>query len=150
MLLRKAVIQDLSAIYDVRQSVAENRLFETFQDFVNIATPFVDEGLCWVCVETDTDPSKDRTRGTMLGFGASDPETGAIEVLYVRPEMEGRGIGKALLRKCCDDLLLRGHRKAWLTTSVGTRAEGFYERLGWRRTKSSNEREAVFAKSLLR
>jgi len=141
MLLRKARPGDLDDLFEVRQSVNENRLFEPHDEFLRIAGPVVAAGLCWVCEDVG---------GRLLGFGASDPSDGQIDVLYVRPEAEGKGIGRALLRKCCDDLLIRGHRTAWLTTSVGTRAEGFYRRLGWRMVTSDRPGEVMFRRSLLK
>ena len=141
MLLRRARLDDLGEIYDVRQSAAENRLYESLEVFLESARPIVADRLCWVC---------EAKNGRIVGFGAVDATSGAIDVLYVRPEMEGRGIGKGLLRKCCDDLLLRGHRMVWLTTGAGTRAEGFYRRLGWRSFPSKVPGEVLFRRSLLR
>jgi GNAT superfamily N-acetyltransferase len=141
MLLRRARLEDLHEIYDVRQSATENRLYESREVFLEIARPLVAERLCWVC---------EARNGRIVGFGAVDAASGAIDVLYVRPDMEGRGIGKGLLRKCCDDLLLRGHRLAWLTTGVDTRAEGFYRKLGWRSFPSKTHGEVLFRRSLMR
>ena len=141
MLLRRARLEDLGEIYDVRQSATENRLYESREVFLEIARPVVVDRLCWVC---------EAQNRRIVGFGASDTASGAIDVLYVRPDMEGRGIGKGLLRKCCDDLLLRGHRIVWLTTGEGTRAEGFYRKLGWRSFPSKIPGEVLFRRSLLR
>lgn len=141
MLLRRARPDDLSEIYDVRQTATENRLYESREVFLEIARPIVADRMCWVC--------EVRNR-RIVGFGAAIAASGAIDALYVRPDMEGRGVGKGLLRKCCDDLLLRGHRIAWLTTGEGTRAEGFYRKLGWRSFASKTPGEVLFRRSLLR
>ena len=141
MLLRRARLEDLDEIYDVRQSATENRLYDSREVFFEIARPLVADRLCWVC---------EAPNRRIVGFGAVDAAAGAIDVLYVRPDSEGRGIGKGLLRKCCDDLLLRGQRIVWLTTGEGTRAEGFYRKLGWRSFPSKTPGEVLFRRSLLR
>lgn len=141
MLLRKARRTDIDALFAVREAVTENRLHEPIEEFRKLAAPVIAAGLCWLCEAGD---------GRVLGFSACEPATGAIEVLYVRPDAEGRGIGRALLRKSCDDLLLRGHGHAWLTTTAGTRAEGFYRKLGWRSFPSKTPTEVLFRRGLLR
>jgi GNAT superfamily N-acetyltransferase len=141
MLIRKARPADLDGIYDVRQSVAENRLYETRDAFCALTGPTIAQGQCWVCEDE---------AGRLVGFGAIEAATGAIEAVYVRPEVEGRGIGRALVRKCCDGLLLKGHGFATLTTSAGTRAEGFYRKLGWRSFANTTPGEVLFRRSLLR
>ena len=119
--LRKAVRDDLDRCFEIRDSVSENRLHDTHAVFAEIGGQFIDDGLSWVWVEA----------GRVQGFAAYDPQTACIEVLYVDPAAQGRGIGTALLQQCCNDLRDLGHDEATLSTTRGTRAEAFYRSKGW-------------------
>lgn len=77
--------------------------------------------------------------GGVLGFvGArllDANETGFdsyLAMLYVRPELKGRGLGKALLGAMSAELLALGSRTLVLRTLRLNPARGFYERLGAR------------------
>lgn len=121
--IRRATAADLPRLFEIRNAVAENRLDEPWDTFVDIARWYLERNLVWVV----TAPG----RGPVLGFGAADTRSGAVEVLYVDPRAEGRGIGRTLLRRCCDDLLRAGYRRAWLVTQRHTRAERVYREAGW-------------------
>ena len=69
--------------------------------------------------------------GRILGFSAADTRDGTIWALFIDPDHEGRGIGRALLVKACDVLRQAGHRTATLGTEPGSRADGFYRQAGW-------------------
>ena len=136
--LRRAVRADLPRLFEIRNAVGENRLAESWDDFVRIGGSFVDRDLTWVWA-----------RGPeILGFAAVDPRRGAIEVLYVDPAAEGQGIGRALLARCCDDLRTAGHRMASLTTAPGTRAERFYRAGGWSRQGVTANGDLLLVKPL--
>lgn len=77
-------------------------------------------GRTWV-VEVD---------GEIAAF-ASGYRSGSIWALFVHPEHEGRGYGKALHSVVVAWLWSLGHERIWLTTGPGTRAERFYRSLGW-------------------
>ena len=57
-------------------------------------------------------------------------------MVAVRPEYEGRGIGKRLLALAQGWLFSQGHDEIWLIANPdpGVRAHGFYRWLGWRAT----------------
>lgn len=120
-MLRKAIRRDMPRIFEIRRSVRENQLDDTFEEYVDLAGPFVDGGHCWVWDED----------GKVLGEAGYDPCTGCIEVLYVDPAAEGRGVGRALLEQCCNDLCKLGHEVATLSSTAGTRAEHIYRVNGW-------------------
>ena len=50
-MLRKAVRGDMRRIFEIRQSVRENRLGDTFEEYAVLAGPYVDRGHCWVWEE---------------------------------------------------------------------------------------------------
>ena len=54
-----------------------------------------------------------------------------IWALFLLPEWEGRGLGRVLLEQAVEWLWREGCERIWLTTEAGSRAEGFYARLGW-------------------
>ena len=77
-------------------------------------------GRTWV-VETD---------GEIAGFAAAY-KAGSVWALFVHPEHEGRGHGRALHSAMVNWLWSLGHTRLWLTTDKGTRAERFYVSHGW-------------------
>jgi len=120
-LLRPAAETDFPRLYEIWSSVDEHRFRDDWERFVESATGMLTTARVWVWSD-----------GRIVhGFAAADPLSGEIAALYVHPAAQGRGIGRALLRKCCDGLLRRGHRQAWLVTSPGTRAERIYRDAGW-------------------
>ena len=62
---------------------------------------------------------------------ATGYKTGSIWALFVHPDHEGRGFGKALHSAMVNWLWSLGHTSLWLTTDPGTRAERFYVSQGW-------------------
>lgn len=69
--------------------------------------------------------------GRVVAF-AVGYRSGNIWALFVHPEHEGRGHGKALHSAMVTWLWAQGLQRLWLTTAPGTRAEAFYRSLGWR------------------
>ena len=59
-----------------------------------------------------------------------------------------RGIGRALLLHALDDLRAKGWRQARLTTQIGSRADRFYRRDGWRDGGVSQSGERIFTRDL--
>lgn len=120
--LRLAALPDVPAMHRIRTSVTENILSDgsTFghDDYV----PFLSsDGETWVAELDDQ----------MAGFGAIDRRDSSIWALFVAPEFESRGVGKALLNQLVQRAQLLGMRALHLTTTPGTRAEQFYIRQGW-------------------
>jgi ribosomal protein S18 acetylase RimI-like enzyme len=70
----------------------------------------------------------------MVRFGADpdDPERGHVYSLYVDPDSQGLGLGRALLTAAGEALRARGHARATLWVFAdNTAARAFYARLGW-------------------
>lgn len=84
----------------------------------------------------------------MLGFSAGDPRDGWIWGLFVDPEYEGRGIGKALLPLACDTIRAAGHTVAMLSTMGGTRADRFYRKNGWTDIGQNAGGETIFKRNI--
>ncbi|UYN94464.1 MAG: GNAT family N-acetyltransferase [Enhydrobacter sp.] len=132
--IRRARPEDHARITAIRNSVSENVLSDPGQVTVEDYRWFEQSPGVWVWEEN----------GTILGFSAADTRDGSIWALFVAPGHERRGIGRALFDKACDVLLENGHRTALLTTSPGTRAEGFYRAAGWQAIGTSPRGELIF------
>ena len=61
------------------------------------------------------------------------PGSGEIDSLYLRPEANGKGLGRTLLDHSVRDLRDRGFEPQVLWAfEANDHARGFYERMGWR------------------
>ena len=133
-MIRKATIADAPRITEVRHAVRENRLWPgNVSRVADTAGWLYENGTFWVW-EQD---------GAVQGFSAADPRDGTIFALFVHPDYEGRGIGRALLPLACEDLRRAGHTVATLTTDPGSRADRFYRLNGWT-DKGREKGEVVF------
>lgn len=107
----------------IRSSVRENRLSDPSSVGPSDYEPYVDSGCCWACEE----------QGIVIGFAALNAGGASIWALFVMPEAEGRGVGRALLGEAIAKARQLGLARITLGTAEGSRALGFYERSGWSR-----------------
>jgi GNAT superfamily N-acetyltransferase len=120
--IRLATQADIPAMHRVRLAVTENRLSDPSRVTLADYAPAISElGSGWVA----------EASGKVVGF-AIGYRSGNIWALFVDPDHEGRGHGKALHSAMVSWLWAQGLRHLWLTTGSGTRAEAFYRALGWR------------------
>ena len=125
-------IDDLPAVFSVRTSTIENAItMEELKEDYGITLESLAEAMnshvCgWLCEDADV----------VVGFSMGDRLNGEVQVVAVRPEYEGRGIGKALLSKVKNWLFSSGHEEIWLGAypDPNIRAYGFYRKLGWQAT----------------
>ena len=138
--VRAASTADVSAMHRVRRNVLENRL--TSPERVKEASylPYVRDGSIWVA-EAD---------GEVVGFAAIDASTKRVWALFIDPEAEGAGIGRALHRQMLTWAQAQGFTTLSLSTDKGTRAAQFYKRAGWIETGSPRDGEAAFVITLPR
>lgn len=78
-------------------------------------------------------------QGDVVGFGGAQvlrggeaPFDSYLNVLYLRPETQGHGVGKTLLQAIAGELLRAGARSMALRTLRLNPARKFYEKLGAR------------------
>ena len=123
MRFREALISDIPGIQIVRNIVKENPLSNpalvTDEDCIEYITV---RGKGWVC-EADN---------KIVGFAIADLKENNIWALFVDPEYENKGIGKALHRIMLDWYFSQTKETVWLGTAPGTRAESFYKKAGWK------------------
>ncbi len=136
-MIRVATPADLPRISEIRGAVTENVLSNPAKITDTVAHLIARDGF-WV-YETD---------GHIHGFSSADPRDGSIFALFMDRRSEGRGIARELLATACASLAKAGHRRAWLTTGAGTRAERFYRRQGWTETGRTADGEIRFEKDL--
>ncbi|MGC4105065.1 MAG: GNAT family N-acetyltransferase [Thermomicrobiales bacterium] len=67
---------------------------------------------------------------------------GEVALIYVLPEAQGRGVGRALLDEACDAMLDLGFTEARLwVLADNAPAIAFYERMGWRADGAAKQEE---------
>lgn len=135
MIFREAVIQDIKQIQVVRNAVKENTLSDPALVSDADCEEFITRrGKGWVC-EVD---------GQIAGFAIADLQDSNIWALFVHPDFEKKGIGKALQKVMLSWYFSAGKQEVWLGTAPGTRAEQFYATTGWRRNGLHGKNEVKF------
>jgi GNAT superfamily N-acetyltransferase len=122
MIIRQALVSDIPQIQIVRHSVNENKLSDPslvpdsdVEDYIN------NRGKGWVC----------EINSKIIGFSIADLVDHNVWALFIRPEHEGKGIGKQLHDEMMHWYFKQKHKTIWLSTWPGTRAENFYVKAGW-------------------
>ena len=136
--IRRARPEERPRISEIRLAVRENQLSDPSRVTDADYHWFSENPGIWVWEE----------KGRILGFSAADTRDGTIWALFIDPEHEGRGIGRALLTKACAVLRDAGHRTATLTTDPGTRADCFYREAGWTALGIDERGEQIFRSAL--
>ena len=85
--------------------------------------------------------------GQLVAFAIGNKINGNIWALFVDPKHEQRGYGRLLHDEMVSWLRSQGATHLWLTTAPGTRAEGFYEKAGWRRAGVTEKGEVRFERT---
>lgn len=135
ILIREATSDDVPVIFDIRLSVKENILTNT-----NAVTPEV----CKEYLETNGKGWIAEIDGVAVGFSIASSRDNSIWALFVRPESEGKGVGKALLASATSWLFANGAIEITLTTGAGTSAHRFYQKQSWQRGDIDEEGEVRF------
>lgn len=135
MIFREATVEDIPCIQRVRNSVQENMLSDPSRvTNDDVARYLVHRGKGWVC----------ENEGIIVGFAIADLEDNNIWALFIKPEFEGFGIGRALQIKMLNWYFSCGKDHLWLGTEPGTRAERFYRNTGWTHTGKHGDHELKF------
>ena len=135
MIYREATTTDIPQIQIVRHTVKENTLSNPALVTDADCEEFITQrGKGWVCeVEEE-----------IVGFSIVDLKEHNIWALFLRPEFEGKGIGKELHRLMMDWYFNQTKEKVWLGTAPNTKAEKFYELQGWKNVGMANKGEVKF------
>lgn len=123
-IFRQANADDIPAMSRIRLAVNENRLRDPSRITLQMYEDFLErDGRGWVA----------QIEGATVAFSYANRTDGSIWALFVEPGHEGRGMAKTLLALATDWLFSLGFDELKLSTGAGTRADGFYARLGWER-----------------
>ena len=135
MILREAAIADIPQIQIVRNSVKENALSNpdlvSDQDCETFITV---RGKGWVC----------EIEEQIVGFAIADLKGNNIWALFLKPEFERKGIGRALHNIMLDWYFAQTKETVWLGTAFNTRAEEFYRKAGWKEVGTHGAGEIKF------
>ncbi|MBL7826130.1 MAG: GNAT family N-acetyltransferase [Saprospiraceae bacterium] len=138
ILFREAQLLDIDQMHIVRNSVRENALSNpnliTHDDYVDFLFA---RGKGWVC-EVDQN---------IVGFAVVDILENNIWALFLKPEYEGKGIGRTLHDTMLNWYFQKTTAPVWLGTAPNTRAEGFYRKAGWTPTGMHGKNEIKFEMS---
>jgi GNAT superfamily N-acetyltransferase len=138
VIIRAARIDDILAMHRIRLSVQENRLSEPARVTEKSYLPYVRQGSAWVA----------EVAGEIAGFAALHSASGSVWALFVDPEMEKIGVGKALHNRMLEWAAEQGLTQISLSTSPGTRAERFYSAAGWSKEGLTSTGEVRFRRTL--
>jgi GNAT superfamily N-acetyltransferase len=136
--MRQATRADVAGIQRVRGAVRENRLESRVITDDEVIEAIEVNGRGWV-VKVDDE---------IVAFAIGDARDGNIWALFVDPAHERCGHGRRLHDVMIAWLAAKGLRELWLTTTPGTRAEGFYDRAGWRRDGITTSGEVRFVRTV--
>jgi GNAT superfamily N-acetyltransferase len=120
-------------MHRVRLAVRENRLSASAGVTEASYAAFCLTGSAWVAEQS----------AQVTAFAALDRAKASVWALFVEPQMEGLGIGSALLAKLLASAASDGLTRLTLTTGEETRAEHFYLRKGWRSLGESDRGESL-------
>lgn len=138
MKIRPAAESDIEAMHALRGRVTENVLSDPERVTHASYRPYFARDGAWVA-ETE--------RG-LAGFAILDVAAGRIWALFVAPEAEGKGIGRALHDRLIQGAAEHGLRRLFLSTAPHSRAERFYTEAGWTRTGILRTGELSFERNL--
>lgn len=146
MHIRPATPEDVAAIFDVRCSVKENHMSREELAALDITPETVRE----MITGGDYIAPVALTGGKIAGFAMTQISEGYVFALFVRPEHEGKGLGRALMHEVESGLVERGVTEASLCTGPeeGIRAPGFYRHLGWVDSGFMDDGQLKFCKTL--
>ncbi|MEM1427696.1 MAG: GNAT family N-acetyltransferase [Cyanobacteria bacterium P01_H01_bin.130] len=139
MLLRTVESTDVDAIesmFDIRCSVKEN-----YQSREEIAELGITPESIAQMLATDCRAWLAQLNGQSIGLAIANATEATILGLFVLPEFEGQGAGRALMHAAENWLWSTGLDEIWLLTGNDPtlRAYGFYQHLGWRLTEVVTE-----------
>lgn len=135
MIFREALTSDIPQIQIVRHTVKENVLSNPALVTDKDCEEFlIVRGKGWVC-EADNQ---------LVGFAIADLQDHNVWALFLRPEYEGKGIGKRLHDIMLDWYFNQTGETLLLGTAFNTRAEKFYRLQGWKEAGLHGTKEIKF------
>ena len=135
MNIREAQEAEIVPMHVIRVAVKENVLSNpdliTHNDYYEF---LFERGKGWVC-EIDNN---------IVGFAIIDLQENNIWALFVHPNYESIGVGKALHKTMLDWYFKTNENKLWLGTEPNSRAANFYKKAGWQLVGMHGSNELKF------
>jgi GNAT superfamily N-acetyltransferase len=132
--IRAMLPSDIPAAHVIRLRVRENQLSDpsvvTEQDYHDLMAR---DTMSWVC----------NVDGILAGFVMVDVEKQNLWALFVAPEHEFKGIGRALHVIMIEQYFTKANTLR-LSTAPKTRAEAFYKRAGYNVVGETKSGEVMF------
>ncbi len=128
MLIREAQQKDIETLFDIRTSVWEN-----YQSREEIAELGITPDSVSQMLQTDCKAWIAEIDNQTIGFAIANKTEKTIFGIFVLPNFEGLGAGRALMQAAEDWLWSHDIEEIWLLTDQNPklRAYGFYLHLGW-------------------
>jgi GNAT superfamily N-acetyltransferase len=128
MNIRLAELKDIETLFEIRTSVVENYQSREEIAKLGITPESVAEMLRTDCCAWIAEIS-DRP----IGFSIANATEKTIFGIFVLPEFEGQGVGRALMQTAENWFWSKGIEEIWLLTGNDSnlRAYGFYQHLNW-------------------
>jgi GNAT superfamily N-acetyltransferase len=126
-------------MHALRVRVVENALSDPGLVTEASYRAYLDHGGAWIA----------GTERGLAGFAILDLVRGRVWALFVAPEAEGKGVGRALHGRLLDGAARHGLRRLFLSTAPRTRAERFYSEAGWIRTGLTKDGEVSFERDIV-
>ena len=128
MLIRIAQAADIEAMFNIRTSVIEN-----YQSREEIAELGITPESVAAMLATDCCAWIAELEGRPVGFAIANATAATIFGVFVLPQFEGQGAGRALMQAAETWLWSQGLQAIWLLTGndPSLRAYGFYQHLDW-------------------
>ncbi|OLP18526.1 GNAT family N-acetyltransferase [Leptolyngbya sp. 'hensonii'] len=128
MKIRTAQREDIETLFDIRTSVVEN-----FQSREEIAELGITPASVAKMLETDCCAWVAEIGDRAMGFSIANATEKTIFGIFILPNFEGQGAGRALMQVAENWLWSKGIEEIWLVTGNDPRlrAYGFYLHLGW-------------------
>lgn len=140
--------KDVEAIFAVRCSVKENHMSREELAELDITAASVTE----MITGGDFIVPVVMVEGKVVGFAMAQISEGYLFALFIHPDYEGKGLGRALMEVVESKFSEHGISEAWLATGSesGIRAPGFYRHLGWVECGVMDDGQLKFCKVLAR
>ncbi|MEM6500376.1 MAG: GNAT family N-acetyltransferase [Cyanobacteria bacterium P01_C01_bin.89] len=126
--IRTAQREDIETLFEIRTGVVEN-----YQSREEIAELGITPDSVATMLETDCCAWIAQLEERVIGFSIASATERTIFGIFVRPDFEGRGAGRALMEVTERWFWDQGMDEIWLLTGNDPtlRAYGFYLHLGW-------------------
>lgn len=128
MKIRVAQLDDIDTLFEIRTSVIENhqsreQIAELGITPESVAQMLMTDCCAWIAEQNNCP----------IGFSIANATEKTIFGIFVLPEFEGQGAGRALMQAAEDWLWSKEIAEIWLLTGNDPtlRAYGFYQHLGW-------------------